>query len=222
MSFKRNPFSLLPADVINELNANIEAGYSINHIKTLMETKFKDIKWPSYVTFQKYIDNYRFSKFNKESIDAIKTDTEELEKELIKFSSPDLSFDDKKKLLELLIRKSVVRIQTIERWQIASLSPQLEGVLIRYLSEIRALIETLAKLNNELQPDQSVIINIIDSKVQPILQAFHRVLSIIAPDKIEEAKLLLKEEIRKLIPTLTIKSEQSLLKDKSDTVTKNE
>lgn len=214
----RNKMLYLPTEVITQVNEAIDRGWRSGHIHSLLRTRFVDkIKEsPSRSTVEKYVKWYLINKekMAKEEqsqdleVQLLSGEVKELQTGLTQLADDKTPAFDKQRMLELLVQKSVRRIGTIERWQKTNLNPAMENCMIRYFAEIRSLIEILAKLNNEIKPDQEIIVNIIDSKIQPMVMSFYKVIQIIAPDKVEIAKALLKDEMKKLLTyATTVKAE---------------
>jgi hypothetical protein len=214
----RNKLLYLPSDVLTQVNEAIERGWRSGHIHSLLRTRFVDkIKEsPSRSTVEKYVKWYLANKDKaaKEEqsqdleVQLLNSEVTELKTGIDHLADDKTPLFDKHRMLELLVQKSVRRISTIERWQKTNLNPAMENCMIRYFGEIRNLIEILAKLNNEIKPDKEIIVNIIDSKIQPMVMSFYKVIQIIAPDKIEVAKALLKDEMKKMLAyASTVKAE---------------
>jgi len=200
---RMNPLLFYPPHVLNDINRAIDEGWKGGHVYHLLSSKWnKDIpKLPAKNTVHRYVKWYLNQKGTDEdsvAIKSIESASVELEKGIQKLLDPQRPISDKKEVLELLIRKCVQRIRVLEKWQRTTISPAFEGCLVRYFSEIRSLIEIIAKLNSELSGDNSVIINIIDSRIQSIIQAFYNVIKAVVPDKIEVIRAKLKEEMRRL------------------------
>lgn len=206
----RNRLLYLPEDVLRDVNENIKEGWRSGHIWSILNTKWKSKvpDCPSRMTVEKYVVWYQNILDSEKSADKLDEeaeakilngDIEEFETSMSQVSSDKVPLSDKRKILELLVNKSMVRIKALERWQKVNLQPALENCIIRYFSEVRSLVEILAKIDNDLPQDQSVIVNIIDSKIQPLVQSFYRVIQQIAPEKVELAKSLLKDELKRLM-----------------------
>lgn len=201
MPKRKNPVFFFPPAVLDAVNREIDEGWKGPHIHHMVRAKYAHMveKVPSRPTFDKYVKWYLEQKREegKETTGELVQSSNEIQRGLEKLLDPALPVLDKKAMLEALVRKCAQRIQVLERWQKTTISPQFENALKGYLAEVRNLIETLAKLDHELQPDKSIIFNVVDSKIQPLMQAFYTVLKEVAPTKIEYAKMKLKDEIRK-------------------------
>lgn len=201
---RMNPVLFFPPVVLADINAAIDEGWRAPHIRNVLLQKWSNQvkRVPCIVTIDKYlhwyIDQKKEEKQNE--ISDIQDSAKEIQKGLERVLDPKITIMDKRVILEVLVRKCGERIKTLERWQRTTISPAFESCLVRYIAEVRALIETLAKLNNELQPDQQIILNVIDTKIPPIFTAFYNVIAEIAPDKIDFAKLRLREELKRVLP----------------------
>lgn len=199
---RKNPVLFFPPKILDDINKAIDEGWKSPHLHHLLSSKWAGElkKVPCRVTLDRYLRWYLSQKKSNEDgegLNQIQDSTKDIQRGLEKILDPMIPLLDKKQILELLVRKCGDRIRTLEKWQKTTISPAFESCLIRYFSEVRSLVETLAKLNNELQPDQQVIVNVVDAKIQPLFAAFYAVIKQIAPEKIEMAKILLKEEIQR-------------------------
>lgn len=201
---RMNPVLFFPPKILDEVNKAIDDGWRSPHIYNILKDRWsQDLKKiPCIMTIGRYITWYEDQQKMEsgDTIGEIQQNTRDIQKGLETVLDPKVTTMDKKQILELLIRKCGDRIRTLERWQKTTISPAFENCLVRYFAEVRALIETLAKLNHELQPDNQVIVNVVESRIQPIFMAFYNVIKQLCPDQIEKAKYLLKEEMRRISP----------------------
>lgn len=206
----RNPILKYPSEIQGDINRLILRGAKAPTIKQHIETQWKDKldKIPTINTIQKYILLFHEDKKPEEKQELVKIENEikdldnyatEIEKTLSRVTDPKIPISDKKFILDLLLKKCIQRVQSLEKFQKMSFSSNFESVIIRYFTEIRTLIETMAKLSNELSSENNVIVNIIDDRIQPVFQAFYNIILEIAPDRIEYVKIRLREELNRAI-----------------------
>jgi len=198
----KNEVFLLPSDVQYDINTWIIEGHKPAKIDELLHNKWESKigTFPSKSQLYKYIAWFKNSeegKKIKQEFEVSITDEESLEM-LKKLKNDTISIGDKKKILQLLIHKSMLRIKKIEAIQDQSLVPAMENCLIKHQSEIREFIELLAELDKEMAPEKEVIVNIIDTRLLPIIHAFYRVVQTVVPEKLETIKVRLKEELQKI------------------------
>jgi hypothetical protein len=111
----------------------------------------------------------------------------------------------------------MIRIKKIEDIQDQSLVPAMENCLIKHQSEIKGFIELLAELDKEMAPEKEVIVNIIDTRLLPIIHAFYRVVQTVVPEKLDVIKARLKEELQKIFSSdRNSNIEQKLLESGDD------
>ena len=192
----------MPNYVLDDINKIIDDGWKSPRIWNMLKAKYGNElkKIPCRVTIDRYIRWYEGQKAGVPDAElGLIQDTKAIQEGLATVLDPNTPVMDKKAVLEALVRKCGDRITTLEKWQRTTISPQFENCLVRYFAEIRALVETLAKLNNELAPDQSMVVNIVDSQIPPIFQAFYNVLKDVCPEKLEYIKMRVKEELRRTL-----------------------
>jgi len=217
----KNEVFLLPSDVQFDINTWIIEGNKPAKIEELLHEKWdsKIGTFPSRSQLAKYIAWFKNSeegKKIKQEFEVSTTDTESVEM-LKKLKNDNISIEDKKKILQLLIHKSMIRIKKIEDIQDQSLVPAMENCLIKHQSEIKGFIELLAELDKEMAPEKEVIVNIIDTRLLPIIHAFYRVVQTVVPEKLDVIKARLKDELQKIFSSdRNSNIEQKLLENGDD------
>jgi hypothetical protein len=68
-----------------------------------------------------------------------------------------------------------------------------------------------------MAPEKEVIVNIIDTRLLPIIHAFYRVVQIVVPEKLDVIKARLKDELQKIFSSdRNSNIEQKLLENSDD------
>jgi len=147
--------SSLPPEILQELDTRIANGEAVATIRDQMIAKYPDVEElkVSYPTWRKRALKLRNgSLVKREIVEAVPT-AEAIKTAVSTVIDPTTSLEDKKAVLEALYTKQMQRLAILESKQQNFLSPDLEALIIGYMKETRATLETVAKLQEVLQKD---------------------------------------------------------------------
>lgn len=120
-------------------------------------------------------------------------------------NNPQLDVSNRRLILESVLTMCYTRMQEIERMQVANYSVSQETTILRYISEIRSLTETLLKVSGELQDNnQKIVINIVEQNVNSMVRAFLNIIMKYLPDKKDAIQKELKDELSRAVKNTTI------------------
>lgn len=174
----------LPKNIISEINDYIERGYRAKAICTLL-LKYKDKHdIPNFQTFSKYVKWYDLQKQKKPEAQLkqiIQQDASGIKNQVDSIDS--YAGKDKKEILEDLVVRMDRRMRLIEETIKSSPDFQFDRVFTTYMREVRAVLETLAKLTGELKDEKTQIINIVRNEMDFTFQWFVDITNELVPEK---------------------------------------
>jgi len=155
--------STLPPEIVEEIDTRLKSGESIKFIREDMIQKYPTVERlkVGYLTWRK-----RATKLNggsqkeikegtvvkKEMVAALPT-AEDIQTAVSKVIDINTSLEDKQAILNALYAKEMQRLTILESKQQNFINPDLEVLILGYVKEIRALLETVSKLQEVLQKD---------------------------------------------------------------------
>lgn len=105
---------------------------------------------------------------------------------------------NKKDLLESLIAENYQRLQDIRRMNKRRYDPKWESFITSYTENIRKIVETLSKLNEEFDNDSTKIDNIVKRHLTKLLRCVYETVKVVCPDKSIQFKQVLTEKYKEL------------------------
>lgn len=155
--------SSLPPEILEEIDTRLQGDETVKGIREDMIKKYPTLEAlkVGYLTWMK-----RARKLNggsqkeikegvvvkKEMVAALPS-AKDLQKAVSTVLDPSISLDNKKEALSSLFNKATTRLAVLERRQQNFLDPEIEALMITYMKEQRALLETVTKLQEVLQKD---------------------------------------------------------------------
>lgn len=103
---------------------------------------------------------------------------------------------NKKDLLENLIADSYQRLQDIRKMNRRRFDPKWESFITSYMDNIRKIIETLSKLNEDFDNDSSKIDNIVKGHLSKLMKCVYETVKVVCPDKIMLFKQVLNDKYK--------------------------
>jgi len=184
---------IFPKKILEELDGYILKGYGPAVLKKILEERYKGpLKVPSTPTINVYIRE------RKKILKQFSENTFDLTSDLEKIGSSEIDLQDKRGLLENILKKCFDRVKKIEQRQSLKYSPASEAQVVRYITEVRSIIETLLKLSGELEENtQQIVVNIVNENLNDIMKVIYRVLMKVCPEKKEKFKEELQIELKK-------------------------
>jgi len=164
---------LLPKPLLKEINDAIDKGAGATVLRTLIKERYKgDLKVDSNFIIRKYIEDYKTETKNKVKEEVITPEvlpSRVTEEDSLSKLTSKWDWSDKKNILQELGNWCKERVSNLREEE--ELSPGQESSLVKYFSEIRAIVETLSKLSGELDSggDKQVIINLVTQETSTIL-----------------------------------------------------
>lgn len=105
---------------------------------------------------------------------------------------------NKKDLLESLIAENYQRLQDIRRMNKRRYDPKWESFITSYTENIRKIVETLSKFNEELDSNTEQIDNIVKRHLTKLLRCVYETVKAVCPDKSIQFKQVLTEKYKEL------------------------
>lgn len=155
--------STLPPEILEELDTRLQSGESIKFVREDMIQKYPSVEGlkVGYLTWRK-----RATKLNggtqteikegtvikKEMVSALPS-AEDLQNVVSQVINPDISIENKKEALAALFNKATERLKILEARQKNYIDSEIEALMLTYMKEQRALLETVTKLQEVLQKD---------------------------------------------------------------------
>lgn len=175
----RNKIETFPIDIRNEIDAMLLNNESIMSVVRFLKEKH-DIS----------IDRWTVSLYRNRflMVDDDTPNAEIVSQETIKNVQV---VANKKDLLENLIADSYQRLQDIRKMNRRRFDPKWESFITSYMDNIRKIIETLSKLNENFDNDSSKIDNIVKSHMSKLMKCVYETVKVVCPDKM----LLFKETL---------------------------
>lgn len=201
---------MFPSNLLKELNNLIDSNTvtSAAKLRDVMKDRYKGVlKVPSLTVIRGYVvlrqhqkkklDEARRtlkddSSLVTDSVDSVAKQSQSIYQDLT------LSVENKKSLLENLIKLCNNRIEAIKTLQQEDPSSSYETALGAYIREMRALTETLIKLRNELKTEgEQELDNYIKDKLSSILRSVVQAYtSLHGQDRIDAFRNMLKVRLR--------------------------
>ena len=208
-----------PPEARAEIDKLIEQHSSGTAILSTLRQKYSGIipSVPSLPTVLRYIKHYRFEKDNiskhivNEKITCQYGDgLAEIDNILININEGKEPRINKVKVLEGLAAKCLQRIQYLEDEEALSKTDKnrskfdskgAEASIVRYVMEVKSILDTSHKLSKEVQEDDKVILQIIRNESQGLLEVIKEIILDICPDQFElfKEKLKLKLQDRGIV-----------------------
>jgi hypothetical protein len=200
----QNAVMALPPDIKAEVDSLVENNCSGRSLYFTLKEKYKETaQIPSIPTLLKYIKYYHASKqqvqrqvVEEKMLTKLEGGIVEVDRVLIQISKGEDPSFNKIHLLEGLAGKCLKRIQNLENMvsTYKDPDPAVENVIVRYVSTVKEIVQSVVTLANESQDDQ-VLIQMIRAETSGILRAVNEVLLDLCPDKYEEFKEKLKTKL---------------------------
>lgn len=174
---------MFPSALLKDLNQLIDSQTvtSAAKLRDIVRDRYKGtLKIPSLTVFRGYVVVRQHQKKKlddakqafTEEVDIQSTTSDISQKSQSIYQDLTLSVENKKTLLENLIKLCDKRIDAIKILQEDDPSSSYEAALNSYIREMRALTETLIKLRNELKTEgEQELDNYIEDKLASILKA---------------------------------------------------
>lgn len=205
----RNKLMFFPKNIVKDINDKIDEGWRECEIKKYLRGNYsKQIDpIPDKTTIKFYVDHYLEEKKLKDQpkqnlLQSLKTDASLTSMEA-DFARNDPS--KKREILEGLIFKCNYRMEKLEEFlKISDFDDnraKYEIIILKYIGELRTIIETLAKLSGELKEEQTVVVNVVKQEMSLVFQVFSDVIKEIVPAKLEEVKKRLDQKLSTIFST---------------------
>lgn len=200
-----NPVMLFPKKILQEVNDLIDNGFKQKRIHQYLTQAYgSKLKIPHYVTISYYVKHYNevLKKPKEDLKEMLQKDINTLSGavDAVESGRAGILKKNKEQVLESLIEKCNDRMERLEtflsRSDQSDLGAKYESILLKYITELRSIIETLAKLSGELKEEQSLIINVVKQETSLIFQLFNDVIREMVPDKFDVIKDKLDEKIK--------------------------
>jgi hypothetical protein len=226
----KNKMLLMPKKLLFQVNQMIESGNKEWAIENFLKREYKgSLGVPTPPTIKSYLEWYEARKKIQAAAgitpSLTRTDMALIEKnnlseitgEFQTILDEQMSLDNKKELLERLIKKCIHRIKKIEDLEeIEGMTSSLEAVLGSYLREIHSITSTQLKLSGELQEEtNAAIAKMVNANLYTLIQLVFQVIQEIVPDAAENVKTKLfqrlseDENLAQVINVTPIKEGQS-------------
>lgn len=155
--------STLPPEIIEEIDTRLKSDESVPFIREDMIKKYPAMTGlkVGYLAWAKRARKLKGGSqkeikegvvVKKEMVAALPS-ADDLQKAVSTVINPEISLDNKKEALAALFAKATQRLALLEKRQQNWLDPEIEALMITYLREQRALLETVTKLQEVLQKD---------------------------------------------------------------------
>jgi len=205
MKFK-NPVFDLPSEIKKEIDSLIESHMSGNSLHRSLVARYgTQVTVPSIPTLLKYIKYY-----NGERKSEIKQATDnkllykledgitEVDNVLVQISKGEAPNFSKIKLLEGLAAKCLKRVHDLENILKDSpkkLEPTAETVIVRYVTTIKDIMQSIASMS-ENQTDEKVLIQMIRTEARSILDVVKLALLDVCPEKYDAFRDVLQVKLK--------------------------
>jgi hypothetical protein len=184
--------SLLPPEIIEEMDSRLKSNESVKGVREDMIKKYPNVEGlkVGYLTWMK-----RARKLNggsqkeikegvvvkKEMVAALPT-AEDIQAAVSTVLNPSVDLKDKEAVLTALYAKEMQRLAILEAKQKTFIDPNIEMLMLGYVKEVRALLETVTKLQEVLQKDLTTqfrgeideLIRVILSTVYAAYKSVHK------------------------------------------------
>ena len=200
-NFRSSILELNPT-VRAELEELIEKGTSGLSIYNTLKQKYEpQIKVPTVPTILRYVKYYQLKKRDTQKKlveEKLACDfgdgITEIENIVARVTQNEEPTFNKIRLLEGLVAKCLCRITSLESsLQGQKANPSIENAIVRYVSEVKTLAETITKLSAESQQSETVLIQMIRNEAKTVLEVIREIILDICPEKYD----LFKEKLRR-------------------------
>jgi len=193
LSMKVGRLDLLPPELKEEMDTRILSGEALTTLREDMIKKYPSVEElkVSYLTWAKRARKLKGGTqkelkdgtvVKKEMVAALPT-AEDIQKTVSKVIDPAVSLEDKQAVLAALYAKEMQRLTILESKQQSFINPDLEMLMLGYVKEIRALLETVSKLQETLQKDTlSAFKGELDELIRTILTTVYASYRLEHPD----------------------------------------
>ena len=195
-----------PPEVRAEVDRMIEMRASSSAIHRMLKDKYKDIiHVPSLPTVLNYVRNKMeinsrpgMSGLSKDTVVQFTAGLAELAKVADQARTKNEPNFSKIRILEGLVGKCALRILAIEEAtsKTSKIFPGNEQAMVKYISEIKSIIESVIKLSTDLRKDDEEIIQLIHAEAQAFLKMVKAVVLDVCPEKYELFKARLRDGLK--------------------------
>jgi hypothetical protein len=162
-SVKVSRLDALPPEIKEEMDTRILSGESVQFIREDMGKKYPGVEElkVGYLTWAKRARKLKGGSqkelkdgtvVKKEMVAALPS-AEDLQKAVSTVIDPQISIENKKEALAALFNKATQRLAILEARQKNYIDSEIEALMVTYMKEQRALLETVTKLQEVLQRD---------------------------------------------------------------------
>jgi hypothetical protein len=202
----RNIINDLPPEIHAEIDSMVSAQASGSAIHRMLKDKYSTlISVPALPTVLKYIRKKNeedkragSSVLSPAAVSQFALGLSELARVADQARTKNEPNFSKIRILEGLVGKCILRIQSIEdaATKTTKIFPGNEQAMVKYISEIRGIIESVIKLSTDLKQDDQEILQLIRAESQAFLKIVKSVVLDVCPEKYELFKLKLKEGLK--------------------------
>lgn len=202
----KNIISTLPPEILAEVNKMVEMQASGSAIHRMLKDKYSNvIKTPALPTVLAYIrkkgeedKRSSLSVISPSAVSQFALGLHELAKVADQARTKNEPNFSKIRILEGLVGKCVLRILAIEEatTKTTKIFPGHEQAMVKYISEIKSIIESVIKLSTDLKKDDEEILQLIRAESQAFLKIVKAVVLDVCPEKYESFKLKLREGLK--------------------------
>lgn len=155
--------STLPPELLEELNTRLSSGEKVKAVREDMIKKYPAVE-PLKVGYQTWLNHFKKlhggkpkevedgTVAKKEMVSSLPT-SEEIQKAVSKVIDPSIALEDKQAILAALYAKEMQRLELLEAKQKNYIDKDIELLMLGYVKEVRALLETVSKLQEVLHKD---------------------------------------------------------------------
>lgn len=202
----KNIISTLPPEIRAEVDKMVEMQASGSATHRMLVDKYSNvIKVPALPTVLAYIRKKNeqdkragLSVISPSAVSQFALGLHELARVADQARTKNEPNFSKIRILEGLVGKCVLRILAIEEatTKTTKIFPGHEQAMVKYISEIKSIIESVIKLSTDLKKDDAEIIQLIRDESQAFLKIVKAVVLDVCPEKYELFKLKLKEGLK--------------------------
>jgi hypothetical protein len=222
MEHPKGIVSKYPPEVLNEINDLIDRNNSGAFILRAIQSKYPELDPPlNHTTLNRYIKKYKhqnqvskkiiveaqlLAKFS-EGINEI----EHLVAQVTKQDNPDFN---KIRLMEGLVGKCLIRINALEaasKDKASEASPGIDGAIVKYISEVRNIIESVLKMSALFRSDEQETVRLVRLESKMILELVRSVALEVCPEKYNAFSQILKQKLQ--AHKISLDSQQAPNKD---------
>jgi hypothetical protein len=173
---------MYPKDVVDEVNEHIDRGNGAITVRRLIGLRYRGpLTIPAVATVSEYVKWRRRKTEHERSLreGSIASGTDpERDIEAMKEKLSTLDPEDHKKMLQVLIKTMLERMELMKKVQKNSCDPRFEATITSNTREIRQLIETLARLEGKLGGENFALVYtdlLLEAVIAAIAQAYESV-----------------------------------------------